>query len=152
MGTMQLPNRKGMYDTQTHYQSLQDTPPPHIDDGIIVREAGTKHDMDRATSMSLSFMNFSQQTTHIHTAQDIVTTANIDDIVQDTYLHGGVHVEHGTYGFALIISTSQDQHSTSCQLHLMMSSTLKFLPNPTLFKLHLSRYQMICLNPLLRRL
>lgn len=58
MGTMQLPNHKGEYDTQTHSQSFQDSPPPHIDDSIIFCEAGTKHDIDRATSMSLFFMNF----------------------------------------------------------------------------------------------
>lgn len=55
---------------------------PHIDDGIIVREADrAEHGVDHAIQMSQFFMNFSQQSTHIHTALDVATTANIDDVM-----------------------------------------------------------------------
>ena len=82
---------------------------PNVDDGIMVFEAGTKHGVDRATPMSQSFTNLSQHSTHIHTALDAATIANVDDVLQDTNIHVGSSAVYITCGPTCTILASQDQ-------------------------------------------
>ena len=50
---------------------------PHVDDGTMVLEAGTKHGVDRATLMSQSFTGLSQPSTHIHVAGTLPQPAKL---------------------------------------------------------------------------
>ena len=82
---------------------------PHVDDGIMVLEAGTKHCMDHTTPMSQSFTSLFQPSTHIHVAPDFATTYNVGDIVHDTNLLVGSYVEDITCGPTFIIPTFMSQ-------------------------------------------
>jgi hypothetical protein len=87
---------------------------PHVDDGTMVLEVGTKHGVDRATPMSQSFMSLSQPSTHIHVAPDSATTCNVDDIVNDTNILVGSYAEDITCGRTFRVPTSMSlQHTIS---------------------------------------
>ena len=83
---------------------------PHVDDGIIVREAGTKHGVDRATPMSQSFMDLSQRSGKGKTALDVATAPKGDNtnIVTDHTEIG--YTEQRTCTPAPTISVSQEDH------------------------------------------
>jgi hypothetical protein len=83
---------------------------PHVVEGIIVREVGTKHSVDRATPMSQSFTDLSQRYGHMRTALDVATTTNVDDIENDTNHTELGYTKQRTCSLAPTIPVSQDKH------------------------------------------
>ena len=66
---------------------------PGIEDGAIVREAGTRHGTERGTPMKHCYARLSQQTTEIYVPDDVGTPFDVETVVQDNVLQ--VDVEEG---------------------------------------------------------
>ena len=67
---------------------------PGVDDGIIVRKAGTKHGTNRSTPMAHAYSRMSQQTTRLHVPSDVGSPFVVEPVVQDNVLHIDIDEEH----------------------------------------------------------
>lgn len=67
---------------------------PGIEDGAIVREAGTRHGTQRDTPMKHVYARLSQQTTEIHVPDGVGSPFEVDTVVQDNVLQLDVDAEH----------------------------------------------------------
>ena len=67
---------------------------PGIDDGVIVREAGTRHGTQRGTPVARCYSRLSQQTTQIYVPDDVGSQFDVEPVVQEDVLRLDVDEEH----------------------------------------------------------
>ena len=105
-----------------------------IEDGAIVREAGTRHGTQRGTPMKDCYARLSQQTTEIHVPDDGSSPVEVEPVVLDNVLHEEDAEEHTPLDTVVVGSenlsqlSSQFTYMDSNALHLSQESSSQAAP------------------------
>ena len=67
---------------------------PKVEDGVIVREAGTKHGTQFATPMAHCYTRMLQQIIQLHVPSDVDNTIVVEPVVQESVIHINFDEEH----------------------------------------------------------
>ena len=95
---------------------------PGIEDGAIVREAGTRHGTRRCTPLADCYTRLSQQTTHIYVPDDACTPLEVEPVVQDNVLPLHADEEHNTEAAVDPVSLDSDNPSQFSSQFTQMDS------------------------------